>query len=191
MAACSSLYVSTLLLPHIYTDAQITLQLHPFPLDGMGSGLGGNEVTRTHPRACKNTSTAKHHPCFGSALLRPSELSIPGIFLIAHPPLRANLSPPFKAENIWSCRLLWRPPRCWPLISWQWSNEIRKRRDKIAERAVAASGWWWGDVLGKEGIEKKGRWALVRCSGTHSHAFMQFTGVCYFPPKGWVILTTC
>lgn len=60
--------------------------LHPFPLDGMGSGLGGNEVTRTHPRACKNTLTAKRHPGFGSALLRPSELSIPGIFLIAHPP---------------------------------------------------------------------------------------------------------
>lgn len=166
--------------------------LHPFPLDrvhGMGSGLGGNEVTRTHPHACKNTLTAKRHPGFCSALLRPSELSILGIFLIAHPHLRANLSPPFKAENIWSRRLPWRPPRCWPLISWQWSNEIRKRRDKIAERAVAASGWW-GAVLGRGVVgkvrhrKKKGRWALVRCSGTHSHAFMQFTGVCYCPPKG-------
>lgn len=34
--------------------------LHPFPVDwvhGMGSGPGGNEVTRTHPHACKNTPT--------------------------------------------------------------------------------------------------------------------------------------
>lgn len=163
--------------------------LHPFPLDrvhGMGSGLGGNEVTRTHPHACKNTLTATRHPGFCS----PGYFSLPT-------PLRANLSPPFKAENIWSRRLPWRPPRCWPLISWQWSNEIRKRRDKIAERTVAASGWWrwWrGSVVGgglgaKQGIEKRRRWALLRCSGTHSHTSMQLTGVCYFSPKDWVILT--
>lgn len=55
---------------HIHTRTN-NPPLHPFPLDrvhGMGSGLGGNEVTRTHPRACKNTLTVKRHPGFCSVL---------------------------------------------------------------------------------------------------------------------------
>lgn len=167
---------SSIILTYIY--AQQTA-LHSTLSHWMGSGLRGNEVTHTltdtivtHTHKNHSGSSAPFRPLFFSFHQSCQSLGISHCIppFPTTPTQLGDPGQPFKAWNIWCCLLSWKPSRCWPLISWQRSNEIRSsairsQRDRNWESGGREQGGGSNVRVCRgshKSQRKRGRWVFVK-----------------------------